>query len=181
MANNSGRTKSLKWSTAGLVIAIIAVAVVAYAANSLLISKAGSSDQPSATPNPTEEAIATITPTEAATPNPTHIPVPVEFTVKPGSQYSFTLTVDVDLNDGMSSQEAITVAKTLIDHELKDVSYYVKSTKGNETRWMVNFNWETSSITDLPSGEVNTNPDLRHFFNVNIDLLTRTIDYNRCE
>lgn len=180
MANNSGRTKSLKWSAVGLVIAIVAVAIVAYAANSLLISKAGASDQPSATPNPTQEAIATITPTEAPTPNPTLIPVPVDFTYEPGSQYSFTLTVDVDLNDGMSNQEAVTVAKALINHELKDVSYYIKATKGNETCWTVNFNWESSSRVGLPSGEVLTNSDLSHVFNVEINLADRSIDYARC-
>jgi hypothetical protein len=180
MANHSGRPKSLKWSAVCLVIAIVVVAIVAYEANSLLISKAGSSNQPSATPSPTEAAIATITPTEVATPNPTRIPVPVDFTYKRGSQYSFTLTVDVDLNDGMSNQEALTVAKGLIDHELKDVSYNVEFADGNETYWEVDFNWEGSTIVGLPSGEVYTNSGLGHFFNVYIDLIDRTINYTRC-
>lgn len=181
MANNSGHTKSLKWPAVGLIIAIVAIAIIAYAANSLLVPKADSSDQPSATPNPTETVIATITPTEVPTPNPTPIPVPVDFTNKPGSQYSFTITVDVDLNDGMSSQEALTVARAFIDYNLKDVSYCVKSIKGNDTYWEVDFNWETSSWVGLPNGEVNTNAGLGHFFNVYINLPTRTIDYTRCK
>jgi hypothetical protein len=180
MANNSGHTKSLKWPAIGLVIAIAVVAIVAYEVNSLLISKAGSSDQPSVTPSPTEEVIATVMPTEVPTPNPTLVPVPVDFTFKPGSQYSFTLTVDVDLNDGMSSQEALTVAKALIGHELTDVSYKVESSKGNETDWEVDFNWEYSSVVGLPSGEVHTDLDLGHFFNVYINLTDRSIDYTRC-
>jgi hypothetical protein len=180
MANNSGRPKSLKWSAVCLVMAIVIIAIIAYAANSLLTSKASASDQPSTTPNPTEAAIATMTPTEVATPNPTRLSVPIDFTYKPGSQYSFKLTVNVDLNDGMSSQEALTVAKALIDHELKDVSYYVKSTKGNDTYWEVDFNWEMSSLVGLPNGEVNTNSGLGHFFNVDINLTDRSINYARC-
>jgi hypothetical protein len=181
MANNSRDSKGLKWSAVGLLITIVAIAIVAYAANSMLFSNTDSSNQSSLTPNPTQEAtIATITPTEAATPNPTRIPVPVDFTYKSGSQYAFTITADVDLNDGMSSQEALTVAKAFIDHDLKDVSYYVKSTRGNDTYWEVDFNWEMSSLVGLPNGEVNTNSGLGHFFNVYINLIDRSIDYARC-
>ncbi len=113
-------------------------------------------------------------PTPTITPGPTLIPVPIDFTCNVGSPYAFTVTVAVDLNDGMDRAEAIAVGEAIFNHEMTNATYEIKSANGSGTgNWTVCFLWGAVS----PDGYHEPHG---HFFNVQINSLNRTVTYSRC-
>jgi hypothetical protein len=121
-------------------------------------------------PTPTQVPI----PTPTSTPEPAPVAVPVEFTCDAGTKYAFTFIVNVNLGDGMSSDEAIAVAGSLYEHELKQQNYEVKSVQcdGGDC-WTVYLLWGSVS----PSGEIESHG---HYFNVHVNATSRTVSYDRC-
>lgn len=137
---------------------------------------------------PTENSLnASIAPTATPEPSPsptsTLIPIPVDFTIPVGLTVggsSNVFTVNVDLNDGMSRDEAIIVGETILNRELTNAIHTVKSAEVNsEGIWNVNFNWEYANLT-LENGTQLT-PVLSHFFDVIINPENQTATYTRCE
>jgi hypothetical protein len=134
------------------------------------------------TPTPQPQTITqTLAPTSSpsstptATPNPTLIPIPVKFSCgEAGNPYAFSVTVAVDLNNGMDKAEAITVAETIINHELTNASYEVKSSDNNAGLWNVNFSWEYTGFA------TNGTLHLGHIFDVIINPFNQTVKYTRC-
>ncbi len=134
------------------------------------------------------------TPTPKPSPSPTSslIPIPVDFTIPVGLTIKGTsnvFTVNVDLNDGMSRDEAITVAETILNRELTNTLHELKSAEvNNEGIWNINFSWEYASFftprTDLPYPTETTSipitPVLGHFFDVVINPQNLTATYTRC-
>jgi hypothetical protein len=124
---------------------------------------------------PTLEPTPTNTPFPTATPNPTLIPIPVKFSCgEAGNPYAFSVTVAVDLNNGMDKAEAITVAEAIINHELTNASYEVKSSDNNAGLWNVNFSWECTALAT--DGTLH----LGHIFDVIINPFNQTVKYTRC-
>ena len=102
------------------------------------------------------------------------MPVPVDFTCDIGSPYAFTVTVVVDLNDGINIDEAIVVAEAIFNHELINATYEVKSANASDGEiWMVYLLWGAVS----PDGYHESHS---HYFNVEINPLDRTVTYSRC-
>jgi hypothetical protein len=134
-----------------------------------------STEAPTATPTLVPTLTPAPTPTQTPLPSPTLIPIPVDFTCGDvGSPYAFTVTVAVDLNNGMDRAEAITVAEAIINHELTKVTHEVKSVNNDSGLWNVNFSWEYTSAT------TNGTLTLGHFFDVAINPQNQTVRYNRC-
>jgi hypothetical protein len=97
----------------------------------------------------------------------------VNFACNAGSPYEFTVTVKIDLSDGMNSTEAVMVAREIFEHEL-NATYAVKSAEADDAGvWTVDLSWEF----DLPSGKPEV---LNHFFDVTINPLDQTVTYSRC-
>jgi hypothetical protein len=102
------------------------------------------------------------------------MPAPLDFICDIGSSYAFTVTVVVDLNDGMNNDEAIVVAETIFKHELINATYEVKSTNATGAEsWTVYLLWGAVS----PHGYHESHS---HFFNVVVNPLNRTVTYSRC-
>lgn len=122
-----------------------------------------------ATPTPTDEPTSIPTPAPTLTPTPTPIPIPVDFIVG-----SVTLTVNVDLNDGMNREEAILVAQPLFAYVHSHATNELKSAEVNEAGvWTVSLPWGAVS----PDGYQESHG---HYFIATIDPTTRTADYNTC-
>jgi hypothetical protein len=125
---------------------------------------------PQATSTPTAEPTPIPSPTPIPTPTATPLPVPIDFTCG-----SLKVTVNVDLNDGMNREEAITVAEAIINHELTNPAYEVETTEMDENGiWKVNLNWEYANLAS--ADQLN----LSHYFNEVINPLNQTVTYTRC-
>lgn len=162
-----------------LLVVVVVLVVFALSINGLLVSSAGSSNQPASSATPTQPP-PTASPTEAATPrpSPTQIPIPVDFTCSyEGNIETFTVTATVDLNDGMNSDEAVTVATAIIDHELTNAKHEVRITETSSGEWHVGFNWEYGMIDANGTALEST---LGHVFDVTINVGNRTAAYTRC-
>jgi len=131
------------------------------------------------TPTATNEPTATTEPSPS--PTSTLIPMPVDFTIPIGLTVggsSNVFTVNVDLNDGMSRDEAISVGETILNRELTNALHELKSAEvNNEGIWNVNFNWEYANMVG-PNGT--GTPVLSHFFDVIINPQNQTATYTRC-
>jgi hypothetical protein len=167
-----------------LSLTFVSLLIVAFFSSSIA-NPAESLTLTQPTPTPTEAPTVTSTlvptltpaptPTQTPLPSPTLIPNPVDFTCGDvGNPYAFTVTVPVDLNDGMNQAEAITVAEAIINHELTKATYEVKSVNNNSGLWNVDFSWEYTSFT------INGTLKLCHFFDVAINPQNQTVTYNRC-
>ena len=123
----------------------------------------------------------TPTPKPSSSPAPTLIPIPVDFTIPVGLTVggsSNVFTVNVDLNDGMSRDEAITVAESILNRELTNALHELKSAEvDNEGIWNVDFNWEYPMT--LENGTQLT-PVLSHFFDVIINPQNLKATYASC-
>ncbi len=104
----------------------------------------------------------------------------VDFTCNAGSKYAFTVTVKIDLSDGMDSAEAVTVANAIFKHEMTEAIYELKSTKAHDDGiWSVNLSWEYSPMRST-TGEQDASPPFGHYFEVVINPLNQTVTYSRC-
>jgi hypothetical protein len=166
--------------TAILLLAVVVLVVFVLSVNGLFVSSADSSNKPvssaTSTPPPT-----TVSPTvvATATSSPTQIPIPVDFTCSYGDDIKkFSITVAVDLNDGMNRDEAVTVATAIIDHELANAKHELRIAEVTSTcDWHVGFNWEYNMIDT--NGTI-LEPTLGHVFDVTINVANRTATYTRC-
>jgi len=123
------------------------------------------------TPAATDDPLPTPKPSTAPTPTP--IPIPVDFTIN-GSSHN-VLTVNVDLNDGMSREEAILVAQQLFSYAHSHATYELKSAEVNDAGvWIVSLPW---GIVWADGTQENHS----HFFVTTIDPTTLTIEYATCE
>jgi cytoskeletal protein RodZ len=123
------------------------------------------------TPTLTDEPTPTPTPAPASTPTPTPIPIPVDFTVKGDN---LTLTVNVDLNDGMNREEAILVAQQVFAYVHSSSTNELKSAEVNEAGvWTVSLPWGAV----LPDGYQESHG---HYFIATIDPMTRIVEYKTC-
>jgi hypothetical protein len=105
------------------------------------------------------------------TPSPTPIPIPVEFKV---NNSQTILTVKVDLNDGMSREEAILVAQQLFPEVHSHATYELKSADVNDAGvWTVSLPWGAV----LADG---TQENHSHYFIATIDPTTLTIQSSTC-
>ncbi len=171
-----------KQLAAVLVTAIVVILIVSLSFSGLFAAIPNQSPESTPTPTPTTTITplsptptATPVPTQTATPNPTRMPVPIDFTCG-----AFSVTVGVDLNDGMDNAEAIAVATAIFDHELPNAAHEVKSAQATSNEvWQVGFNWELSSSATLPNGTA-VELKLGHVFDVTIYAQNRTVTYTRC-
>lgn len=129
---------------------------------------------PSPNPTPTPTGVPTIAPTATPTAVPSATPVvglaPLDFTCG-----HFTVTVTMNLSDEMNTAEAVMVANRIIEHELTNASYELKSAQVNDVDvWNVDFAWEYNSFSLLPDGQVAPSLALSHYFDVTINPITRT-------
>ena len=98
----------------------------------------------------------------------------VTFTFNSLIIYSFTVIVNVDLNDGMNQAEATMVAEAIINHELTSAVHEFKSANVTDAEiWTINFSWGAIS----PNGHQES---LSHYFDVTINPSDRTVTYSRC-
>jgi hypothetical protein len=159
----------------GLIITILSVSVFMVSSN--FLSGSAVSVIPVVNNPISEQNFTQASPS----PQPTLMPIPVDFTIPVGSAVggsSNVFTVNVDLNDGMSRDEAITVAETILNRELTNALHELKSAEvNNEGIWNVNFNWEYANM--VGPDDTGT-PVLSHFFNVIINPQNRTATYTRC-
>jgi hypothetical protein len=98
----------------------------------------------------------------------------VNFTCHAGSEYAFVFTVEVDLSNGMSSDEATAVARCLYEFNMNQTNYEVKSVQSDgEGAWTVFLLW----------GSVSAKGDLEkhsYYYNIHINTGDRTVEYDRC-
>ena len=87
---------------------------------------------------------------------------------------TFTVSVAVNLDDGMDSSEAITVADKVFQHQMTNAIYIVKSAEADANGvWTVKLSWELVLNGELPES-------LSHFFDVVINPSNREVSYTRC-
>jgi len=112
------------------------------------------------------------TPTPSPAPTPTPIPIPVDYTINDSSH--ITLTINIDLNDGMNRDEAILVAQQLFAYAHSHATYELKSAEVNDAGvWTVSLPWGAVS----PDGSQESHS---HFFIATIDPATRTVEFSTC-
>ena len=120
---------------------------------------------------PTASNEPTSTPKPSPSPTSTLIPIPVDFTINCSSN---VLTVNVDLNDGMSRDEAVLVAQQLLAYAHSDYTYELKSAEVNDAGvWTVSLPWGAVS----PDGYQENHG---HFFVATIDSPSRTVAFGTC-
>jgi hypothetical protein len=102
--------------------------------------------------------------------------VATNFTCHAGSEYAFVFPVEVNLSDGMDSEEATIVARRLYETEMNQTNYEVKSVQSDgDGAWMVFLLW--GSGTPRANGELENHS---HYFNVHVNATDRTVEYDRC-
>jgi hypothetical protein len=124
------------------------------------------------------DALTKTTPEPSAipmtTPSPMSNQMPVDFTCSVGSSDSFTVTVAVDLEDGMNKTEALAVADAIFNHEVTNAEHIIKSVEVNDANvWIVNLSWGMI----YADGEKES---LTHFFDITINSQNQTATYTRC-
>jgi hypothetical protein len=146
-----------------LLIAMVVVSVVAAGWFNPNISR--NSNQTTNSDSVTGSSAPSIVPTSADS---------VSFTCKVGSNYEFTVSVGVDLNDGMNSTEAELVAIGIFEHEITNATFALKSAGADEAGiWTVRLSWEYNFQDIEPIS-------LNHYFDVTINPLNQTVTYSRC-
>ncbi len=99
----------------------------------------------------------------------------VDFTCRFDKQSTtFTVPVAVNLDDGMNSTEAITVADQVFRNQMNNATYIVNSADPDANGiWTVKLSWELVLNGELPKS-------LGHYFDVVINPSTREVSYTRC-
>lgn len=142
--------------TAVLATIVVVIVVLAFSLNSLLASNADLSNQPSATP------------TLMATPSSTPIPVPIDFSID-----NTSITVNVDLNNGMDRVEAILVAEKALEYAHNHETHQVESAEVTDGIWEVSLPWGAV----MSNGKQESHD---HYFVATIDPIERTVAYSTC-
>jgi len=102
-----------------------------------------------------------------------NVPEAVIFTCHAGSEYAFNFSVRIDLSDGMYKDEAVLVATSLYEHNMKQTNYEVKLAQAHEDgTWTVYLLWGSVS-----GGEIENHS---HYYNVHVNPTNRTVEYDRC-
>ena len=98
---------------------------------------------------------------------------PMNYSPQPSASQSFTVIARVDLSDGMSYSEAISVAQSVFTHKMQNAAYTVNSAASNyEGIWTVNLSWGT-----IMYGQPGA---LSHVFSVQIEPFNQTATYSNC-
>ncbi len=65
-----------------------------------------------------------------------------DFACQPNSNYPFTVSAHVDLEDGMTRTEAVLVATKVFAHEMTNAKFTLKSATVDDAGvWTVKFSW----------------------------------------
>ena len=92
-----------------------------------------------------------------------------DFTCQPDSNYPFTVSAHVDLEDGMGKTEAVLVAAKVFAHEMTNAKFALKSATVDDAGVLtVKFSWGIGQES------------LSHYFNVEINPLNQIATYSRC-